>query len=247
MEELIFIIIVIAVVIINIFRKMSEYNRDRPGSDSEGWEEWQSEETWQSEGGRGLDRDRETQRPTTAQQQQQGGRGTQPSDRVRKILQQLEQMESGQRPTVQKTPPPTPTPAPRPIPAPPPRPKPVPRAPEPRPIQAKTVTARPEIPHQTKPYAEPTHRRYLGEEARKTADSLNQDVEADLPSRTSDEAAANVARESLARAFPSAMRMVRATRVGARRPIVINATGQGNLRRAIILSEVLGQPRAFDV
>jgi hypothetical protein len=52
--------------------------------------------------------------------------------------------------------------------------------------------------------------------------------------------------ESLAVAFPQAMKAVRALRPGTRRTIVVRAGSIRDLRQGILLSEVLGPPRAFD-
>ena len=53
--------------------------------------------------------------------------------------------------------------------------------------------------------------------------------------------------ESLSVAFPKAMKKVRELRPGGHRQISVDARGRSNLRKAILMSEVLGPPRAFDV
>ena len=53
--------------------------------------------------------------------------------------------------------------------------------------------------------------------------------------------------ESLAAAFPAARRMVKALRPGVHRPIYLRVSGRKNLRKAVLMSEILGPPRSFDV
>lgn len=53
--------------------------------------------------------------------------------------------------------------------------------------------------------------------------------------------------ESMAVAFPAAKAAVRQARTGTHRAIRVRAQGRSNLRRGILLSEILGPPRAFDL
>lgn len=61
-----------------------------------------------------------------------------------------------------------------------------------------------------------------------------------------DEEALRQMREAMANAFPRARRMTRRAS-GKDRVIRITIRGRSDLRRAVLLNEVLGQPRAFDL
>ncbi len=56
-----------------------------------------------------------------------------------------------------------------------------------------------------------------------------------------------VGEESLQRAFPKAMQSMGEIRRGKRTRIMLNAHGRKRLRNAILMSEVISRPRAFDV
>ncbi len=53
--------------------------------------------------------------------------------------------------------------------------------------------------------------------------------------------------KAMAVAFPKVRRMARARPIGAERKIHLHVKSGRDLRRAILLKEVLGQPRAFDL
>ncbi|HOG51480.1 MAG TPA: hypothetical protein PKY10_12895 [Lentisphaeria bacterium] len=53
--------------------------------------------------------------------------------------------------------------------------------------------------------------------------------------------------QSLAPAFPAAAKKNSEHSDGSRRPFRIHVRGKADLRRAVVLSEVLGRPRAYDV
>ncbi len=223
MEKLWIFVVFGIVIAVNMARKLAEYNRKRPDAD-DGWKD-------------GWLEDDASPQTTTPQKPAGGptqpaassrgaGRATQqPSERVRNILQQLQQMESGQNP-VRRTVPRAPAAAP---PPPPPVPMPVVAAVPPA-SKRLVVAARPTtpVPIQKEFSSLPSSPR----PALAAADS------APLLSKTN---------TNLAVSFPAARRALRQTRGGRRRPIVINLKGRGNLRSGIVLSEVLGQPRAFDI
>ena len=70
---------------------------------------------------------------------------------------------------------------------------------------------------------------------------------ADVPHLPPPRASEAILRESLGKALPSMPDMVHANRDRQRRPYVVQARGRRTLRRAIVLAEVLGAPRAYDV
>ncbi len=53
--------------------------------------------------------------------------------------------------------------------------------------------------------------------------------------------------EAMARTFPKARRMARQAAFGEDRRIVLRVRDRKDLRRSVLLKEVLGQPRAFDL
>jgi len=53
--------------------------------------------------------------------------------------------------------------------------------------------------------------------------------------------------QTMAKAFPRAIKMVRETRRSVRSPIHLSARGKKNLRHGILMAEVLGPPRAYDI
>lgn len=62
-----------------------------------------------------------------------------------------------------------------------------------------------------------------------------------------DVSSTSIADESFQYAFPEAMRKVRRLKRGTRAPIVLKVNGRKDLRRAILLREVLMSPRAYDI
>jgi len=54
-------------------------------------------------------------------------------------------------------------------------------------------------------------------------------------------------RRSMRAAMPVRMKLARPGRVRGRPPIRISATGRRRIQEAIVLSEVVGRPRAFDL
>ncbi len=62
-----------------------------------------------------------------------------------------------------------------------------------------------------------------------------------------DVSATSIADESFQYAFPEAMRKVRRLRRGTRAPIVLKIRGREDMRRAILVREVLMRPRAYDI
>ena len=62
-----------------------------------------------------------------------------------------------------------------------------------------------------------------------------------LPSREA------VYRASLNKAFPAAMALPRASHLPRRPPFVVRLRGRQALRQAIVVAEILGPPRAFDL
>ncbi len=52
---------------------------------------------------------------------------------------------------------------------------------------------------------------------------------------------------SLATAFPEATRKVPASKAGARRLVGLKIQGRKSLRQAVLMREILAQPRAFDI
>ncbi len=193
-------IIIFIIVVINILRRIAEFNRNRPKTDGD-WTEWNA-------GSSDPANTAEVPRPRPT-----------PSDRVREILEQLAQGEASPPATAPPVPPPLPAPAPPPLPA-------------PRPA-----------------YAAPVTRRYLTEDTATPP--------APAPVRASIEEAAPAAprlpstdavyRESLRKAFPPAMAIIRETRSQGRPPFAVRLRGRHSLRQAIVLAEVLGPPRAFDL
>ncbi len=86
----------------------------------------------------------------------------------------------------------------------------------------------------------PAARHYLDEQA----------VEAELAQAAkaaTEQAVTEVYTQSMGAAFPLARRIRPQRQAGQRGPIRVKAHGQANLRRAILLGEVLGPPRAFDL
>ena len=67
-----------------------------------------------------------------------------------------------------------------------------------------------------------------------------------IPRRLSNPAAEAMG-ASLATAFPAARKMTRGIGAKSRAPIRLDGIGRANLRRGLLMSEVLGPPRAFDV
>ncbi|MCK5802861.1 MAG: hypothetical protein KAI66_08515 [Lentisphaeria bacterium] len=59
--------------------------------------------------------------------------------------------------------------------------------------------------------------------------------------------ASKLVTESLSGAFPKAQAMTKQLARGTRSPVSLSVKGRSALRRGILLSEVLGPPRAFDV
>lgn len=53
--------------------------------------------------------------------------------------------------------------------------------------------------------------------------------------------------QNMAKAFPAAMRQVRALRPGVHAPIHVRVGGRSGLRHAVIMAEVLQRPRAYDL
>jgi hypothetical protein len=53
--------------------------------------------------------------------------------------------------------------------------------------------------------------------------------------------------QTMATAFPRAIKMVRETRRSVRRPIRLSARGRENLRHGILMAEVLSPPRVYDI
>jgi len=53
--------------------------------------------------------------------------------------------------------------------------------------------------------------------------------------------------QTMAKAFPRAIKMVRETRRSIRRPIRLSARGRENLRHGILMAEVLSPPRVYDI
>ena len=226
MEKFFIFIVFGVVVVINIVRKMAEYNRSRPGNE-DGWDNWDGNDA-SPQPTPARSPTRVSPAPAGPVRTTAAGTPRQPSDRVRKILQQLQQMESGQAPTqrtVAAAPPPPP---------------------EPVVVPAKPlIAARPEPPPpapSAPPRAESTFAP-VGEPAVSMAFA-----EADLPDMS------NLLNPhgmgiGLEETFPDVpgRGSRRKARLGHRRPIAIRARGRANMRRGIIMAEIFGQPRAFDI
>ena len=58
---------------------------------------------------------------------------------------------------------------------------------------------------------------------------------------------ADLLAQNMAKAFPAAMRQVRALRPGVHAPIHVRVGGRSGLRHAVIMAEVLQRPRAYDL
>lgn len=68
-----------------------------------------------------------------------------------------------------------------------------------------------------------------------------------LPPPAAPVSSAQLFSQSMAPAFPTAAKKPSEHSDGRRRPFRIQVHGKNDLRRAVVLSEVLGQPRAYDV
>lgn len=191
-------IIIFVIVVINILRRIAEFNRNRPKTDGD-WTEWNTDSSDPATPA-GAPRPRPT-----------------PSDRVREILEQLAQGEASPSAATPPVPPPLPAPTPPPLPA-------------PRPA-----------------YAAPVARRYLTEDAVTPSAPVLASVEGEAPAAPRSSSTDAVYRESLRKAFPPAMAIIRETRSQGRPPFTVRLRGRHSLRQAIVLSEVLGPPRAFDL
>lgn len=201
-------ILIFIVIVINVLRRLAEYNRNRPQSGDEGWQEWPGDQPVPPAGPAAT-----PARPATAP------RPT-PSDRVREILEQLAQ---GDRPV------------------PPPVARPVVPPPVPRPVSVPPPVASPVRP------AVPPARRYLSAEAVEAAREVEREVATDVPHLPAPLAGEAIVRESLGKALPAMPALAHGMRARHRRPYVVQVRGRHHLRRAIVLAEVLGPPRAYDV
>lgn len=199
-------IIIFVVIVINVLRRLAEFNRNRPRTDDGGWQEWSGDAA-----------------PTTPTAAQGSASRPPPSERVRQILEQLEQ---GNRPP----------PAPVLLPVPPPLPAPRPTlTPPPLPVTQRTPAA-------------PAARRYLSPEVLQTAAAADPEVDAAVPLPALPVASPDHSvRQSLGQSLPPTPGLAYGMRSRNRQPYRIQARGRRNLRRAIVLAEVLGPPRAFDV
>lgn len=199
--------IIFIIVVINVLRRIAEFQRNRPGSD-EGWDEGASPDGSPPPVARPGPGPGPRPPPT-------------PSDRVREILEQLAQAD---RSAAEPAAPPVFRPPPAPV-----APVPVPMAPVPM---------------------APISRRYLSDAEQEGAveTSPPREAVATAPIRAGAFDGSHVYRESLAKAFPASP-AVRARDLLSRQraPYVVGVKGRRTLRRAIVLSEVLGPPRAFDV
>ena len=106
--------------------------------------------------------------------------------------------------------------------------------------------------------AEDAKQQYESAAPRREAGAYEEEEESVAPWRTQQQAAADMETEealalqelvqkSLSPAFSATLKPVRATALGQRRPIAVNARGTGNLRRGVLMREVLERPRAFDL
>jgi len=91
-----------------------------------------------------------------------------------------------------------------------------------------------------KPAAKPAERRYLDEETVVT--ELGKAAQ-----EATERATQDIYSQSAGVAFPAGQRTVRLQRTDQRRPARVRAHNRATLRQAILLGEVLGPPRAFDV
>jgi hypothetical protein len=194
-------IIIFVIIVINVLRRIAEFNRNRPKTEDDGTE-------WTAETG-------DPTLPPTLRPEK-SARPT-PSDRVREILEQLGQREPSPPPLTPVVPPPLPTPVPPPVPV-----------------------ARPA-------YSAPVARRYLAEETPEQPQAEVATAEASMPPLSRPPTSDAVYRESLRKAFPPALAIIRETRAQGRPPFTIRLRGRQSLRQAIVLAEVLGPPRAFDL
>jgi len=95
---------------------------------------------------------------------------------------------------------------------------------------------------------QPVSRRYLSEVApEEVPEAEPRAEEGEVPVRAAAFAGSHVYRESLAKAFPPSPVAGREVWSRQRAPYVLQVRGRQSLRRAMVLAEVLGPPRAFDV
>jgi hypothetical protein len=219
-------IIIFIIIVINVLRRIAEFNRKRPKTEDD-WREWSAADDASAPPSplRPSGSQAVPPRPT-------------PSDRVREILEQLGQGgEPSPPPFAVPVPPPLPV-LPSPVPPPLPVLRPVLQVPAPPPLLAPA--ARPA-------YAAPAVRRYLAEEAAAEPKAVVAATEPATPLSTRMPTTDAVYRESLRKAFPPAMGIIREARSQGRTPFTIRLRGRQYLRQAIVLAEVLGPPRAFDL
>lgn len=64
---------------------------------------------------------------------------------------------------------------------------------------------------------------------------------------TGDLSGSSIANQSFQYAFPEAMKKVRRLKRGTRKPIMLSIKGRRDIRRGVLLREVLMHPRAYDI
>lgn len=108
-------------------------------------------------------------------------------------------------------------------------------APPPQPVPAPAAVEEPPA------RVQPKTRRYLsGEQPESVGDF-------DEGAQPSGKTPQRFVTQSMSAAFPEAMRLVRKQRAGKRPPILLRGIGRESVRRAIVMSEILGRARAFDL
>lgn len=201
-------IIIFVIVVINVLRKVAEFNRNRPQRDADAAPDWPDGAATPP----GM-RPERPRRPALPRPE------VVPSERVRQILEQLAQANgTAPRPPLSAAPEPARRAA---------------AAPLPPPLPSRHAAAAPE-------------RRYLSNAALSDRTDEADDGADDerLPPMRSN---AKVVRESRAASLPAAPRLPAQGQDRQRRPYAVAVRGRHNLRRAIVLTEVLGRPRAYDV
>jgi hypothetical protein len=151
-----------------------------------------------------------------------------PSERVREILEQLAQGDrSAPAPMPRPVVAPVPPPVPQPVPLPPPL-----RQPAPAPRLA-AAASRP--------------RRYLSEAVEGHSTTIQQAAVSSVPKLSAALGRSQIFGESLAKAFPGTPLGGREAQARRRVPYVLRVKGRKPLRHALVLTEVLGPARAFDI
>lgn len=217
-------LIAIAIVIIKVLRNLAQFRDNRPKTDGSKWDGNQGRTSVPPAGP-------QTQRPTIFPSQPRAPRvpvartrpmpqASKPSPRVATILEQLrQQVERDVNPRTDLGPGPQPQ---------------TDLGPGPQPQTDLGPGPQPQVDLGPGPQTLPW------------APAIVQPVSSNAPPpppQTQQE----LVEQTMATAFPAAIKMIRETQRGLRPPILLSARGKANLRRGVLLAEVLGPARAYDV